>query len=568
MPNTREEAVAEIKRRLDIVEFIGQYLPLKKSGINHSGRCPFHDEKTPSFMVSGERQTFKCFGCGKGGDIITFLMEKEGLSFTEAIEILAAKSGVELPASQGGPKPEERSGKKRLFELNQVCQDYWHELLLRHPKASHARQYVADRGLKSDLVEKFRIGFAPPAPATQAWLEQKGFTYQEAKIAGEPARFAGRLIFPITDVTGQVIGFTGRQLPVPKGVEATGPKYWNTPETPIFHKSDALYALHLAKDSLRQTQTAILAEGQMDVIGLHAAGLSQAVASSGTALTERQCQLLSRFASEVVFCYDADEAGLKAAERGFEIALAADLNPTVMSLPPGKDPGDLGFSKPELLRRAFEQRQPVIAWLLARACDEYGTTQPIAKKKVVRRLAPWLKRVKDPVEKRGWLDVVGERLQTTADAITAALGDRPTVATKTEPVNRQPIASEAQLIVGLLSAHPVLLNGLNLVQLERLLPNEWRFAVNWLVAQAESRPELSRTEQLMLDESALIANQQYESLSAEERRIELKGLLQRRQIAVKQALTTALVQAESTGNAAEATRLHEELQSVNVNPSD
>jgi DNA primase len=570
MPTTREEAVSEVKRRLDIVEFISQYLPLKKAGINFSGRCPFHDEKTPSFMVSAERQTFKCFGCGKGGDILTFVIEKEGLSFPEAIEMLAAKAGVELPTTQSSATPEQRSGKKRLLELNESCQNYWHELLLRHPKASHARQYVSDRGLTPTLIEQFKIGFAPPADATRQLLTKKGFSGAEERLAGEPARFAGRLTFPITDVTGQVIGFTGRQLPVPAGIEASGPKYWNTPETPVFHKSDALYALHLAKDAIRQTETVILAEGQMDVIGLHAAGLTQSVASSGTALTERQCQMLARFTTEIVFCYDADAAGLKAAERGFEVALAADLNPTVMSLPAGKDPGDLGFSKPEQLKRAFEQRQPVIAWLLSRAAEEYGLAQPVAKKKIVKRLAPWLNRVKDAVERRAWLDVIAERLQTTTEAINDTLKSnlaRP-VQAATPPTNQAIKITDTQLIVGLLVAHPALLQEQSLSQLQLALPPEWHFALDWLLATTENRPTLPRENQLQLDECALLASKQYEDLTPEERRIELNSLLSRRSANVRRQLTTALIQAQGSGDQAEIDRLHQLLQSVKVNASD
>lgn len=566
MPTTREEAVSEVKRRLDIVEFISQYLPLKKSGINYSGRCPFHDEKTPSFMVSAERQTFKCFGCGKGGDILTFVIEKEGLSFPEALEMLAAKAGVELPTNQT-TSPEQRSGKKRLFELNEACQNYWHELLLRHPKASHARQYVSNRGLTADLIERFMLGFAPPATATRELLTKKGFTYAEERLAGEPARFGGRLTFPITDVTGQVIGFTGRQLPVPAGIEASGPKYWNTPETPIFHKSDALYALHLAKDTIRQTETAILAEGQMDVIGLHAAGLTQAVASSGTSLTDRQCQLLARFTSEIVFCYDSDAAGLKAAERGFEVALAADLNPTVMSLPAGKDPGDLGFTKPDMLKRAFEQRQPVIAWLLGRAAEEYGIAQPIAKKKIVKRLAPWLNRVKDAVERRAWLDVIAERLQTTTEAIADTLKGASTKQTIESKPEQTVAFTDIQLIVGLLVAHPSLLVEQSVERLRLALPEEWRFAIDWLCT-TESRPELPREQQLLLDESALLANRQYDDLTPEERRVELNSLLGRRTANARRQLTTALLQAQSAGDQNEVERLQRLLQSVKVNASD
>lgn len=573
MPLSREDAVAEIKRRLDIVEFIGQYLPLKKAGINQSGRCPFHDEKTPSFMVSPERQTFKCFGCGKGGDIITFAMEKEGLSFPEAIEMLAARAGVELPKPERpAPGTTPTTGKNQLIELNETCRQFWHEILIKHPKAAEARQYLVDRGMTAELIKDFGVGFAPPAPTTRDLLRRKGFTESQERLAGEPARFSGRIIFPIADVIGRTIGFTGRQLPAPAGVEQSGPKYWNTPETPLFHKSDALYALHLAKDEIRKQSAAIIAEGQMDVIGLHAAGLRNTIASSGTALTDRQCHLLSRFADELVFCYDADEAGLKAAERGFEVALAADLNPTVMSLPEGKDPGDLGFSKPDQLTRAYEQRQPVIAWLLARAVAEHGTAQPVAKKRVVRRLAPWLKRIRDAVERRGWLDMIAERLETTSGVIEEALRawQSPRV-TRSEPKKEAapPAITETDLLVGLLVAHPSLLTDLSLDHLRGALPADWHPILDWLAAPADQRPELAREDQLRLDGAALIAEQHYELKTPEERRVEFKQLLtratQHASAVIRQRLNDQIKAAQEAGDETAVERLLKELQSVNVN---
>lgn len=572
-PLSPDDTTDEIKRRLDIVELISEYLPLKKSGINFSGRCPFHDERTPSFMVSPERQSFKCFGCGKGGDIFTFIMEKEGVAFPTALELLAAKAGVELPERSTTPGAPSADSKVRLYRLLETCQTFWHQLLIKHPKAEAARSYLRQRGVPEAQIDRFKIGLAPPPQTTRTYLAQQGFTQPEQEAAGEPARFADRLIFPIADVTGRPVGFTGRQLPTPNGVTASGPKYWNTPETALFRKSEMLYGLHLAKDAIRKEGVAVLAEGQMDVIGLHSAGLNQSVASSGTALTDRQCQIISRFANEVVFCYDADAAGLQAAERGFEVALRADLNPTVMTLPEGKDPGDLGFRKPELLQRAYENRQPVIAWLLARAIDEYGSSQPTAKKAVVKRLTPWLLRVSDPVERRGWLDIVAERLSTTTSALEDALARyrqprAATASTPAPPPESPASATESDLLFGLLGWHPTLLSEISPATLKLAAAGIWQPVADWLLAPPEGRPPLPRTDQERLNTAIMTAEKHYTGLRPDEQRAEARrlaaGAARKQAGQRRRQIQTALAAAEAAGDSEEAARLLGELQSVTV----
>ncbi|MCC2631957.1 MAG: dnaG, partial [Patescibacteria group bacterium] len=338
----------EIKARLPIEQVVGSYIPLKKAGRIYKANCPFHGEKTPSFTVSPDRGIYKCFGCGEGGDIFDFVMKLDGLSFPEALELLAERAGVKLeerkPSSDNSHGPAmAASGKQRLFQLNAFTAKLWHTLLMQHPKTEMARTYLHERGLQDETIAAFEIGYAPLGNVTSGELRKAGYANQEVAQAGDPSKFQDRIVFPIADITGKVIGFTGRLLELPddpKNGTNRGPKYWNTPETPLFVKSRALYALHLAKKAIQSEDLVILAEGQMDVTMLHQAGFTHTVASSGTALTKEQIQMLGRFTTNIAFAYDQDKAGIDATKRGVELVLAAELNPFVIVVPHGKDPAD------------------------------------------------------------------------------------------------------------------------------------------------------------------------------------------------------------------------------------
>lgn len=568
-----QDSVHEIKTKLDIVELVSTYLPLKRAGINYIGLCPFHEEKTPSFTVSSERQSFKCFGCGKGGDIFSFIMEREGLTFVEALQLLAQRAGVTLP-QQSDRQVRETSLKQRLFNLNETLTDFWHLLLMKHSKAATARDYLLrKRGLTVNTLEKWRIGYAPSVLATNDHLKQKGFTTAEAVKAGEPARFAGRIIFPIADVTGRTVGFTGRQLPLPEHdlKPAVGPKYWNTPETLLFKKSEALYGLHLAKDAIRKENTAIIAEGQMDVIGFHQVGLTNCVASSGTALTDIQVRIIARFAEELVFAFDADQAGQTATERGLSTALAAGLNPTIITLPDKTDPAELARTKPQQLILSMSHRQPIIAWLLAQAVNEFGTAQPQAKKRIANKVLPWIAQITDVVEQRGWLDLLSEKIDIPTETLAKSMtsqnntGSAASIkkntaeppSTSTAPPSFEPNV----LLIGLLAQHPSLIE--TVPSIEQLVANTvWQPIIDWLLKKETA---LTREAENRLNEAILTAQHEYDTADLKSLAAECQQLVERVRVAhnenLKTRLTAQIKEAEAANDQEALSLLLKQLQS-------
>ncbi|MDP9211760.1 MAG: DNA primase, partial [bacterium] len=361
--------VDDIKTRLDIVQVIGESVPLKKAGRNFKGLCPFHSEKTPSFMVNPERQSFHCFGCDEGGDIFDFMMKRERADFTETLRMLANRAGVELK----GFDAKANKQKQRLFEANEAAARYF-QAVLAHDTGKAAREYLEGRGLTEATLKRFRVGFAPDDFDTMVMaLRKKDFTEQElvdaglaAKGRGTYARFRGRVMIPITDGQGVIRGFTGRVLD-PDAKEA---KYVNTPETAIYHKGRLIFALDAAKEAIIGTDAAVLVEGQMDVLAAHQAGTKQTIAVSGTALTEEQLRQIARYAKTMVFALDADAAGRKAMLRAIELVGAAgltDLELTVADLGDAKDPDELIKQDPKAWERALAEAQPVIDFLLTQA---------------------------------------------------------------------------------------------------------------------------------------------------------------------------------------------------------
>lgn len=418
----------EIKSRLAIEQVVGSYVPLKKAGRIYKACCPFHHEKTPSFTVSPDRGIFKCFGCGEGGDIFDFVMKIEGLTFPETLTLLAEQAGVKLPerdSRQAAANQASAVSKQRLFTLNTYIAKVWNTILTQHPKAHMAREYLERRGLRTQTIADFQIGYAPVGSVTTASLQKAGFTAKELREAGEPGKFQDRITFPIADITGRIVGFTGRLLELPddpKGGESRGPKYWNTPETAAFVKSRTLYALHLAKRAIQDHDLVILAEGQMDVLMLHQSGFTHAVASSGTALTPEQVRLLGRFTTSIAFAYDNDKAGIQATKRGIELVLTEDLNPFVISNPAGKDPAEALLHDRAAWEAAYQNRQPALRWLIDQAFLEYPEGTPLDKKKIVQAILPWLAKITSEVEREEWVRWFAARLQTDVHNVQAALG--------------------------------------------------------------------------------------------------------------------------------------------------
>lgn len=355
----RSDDVRRVKDRLDIVEVIGDYVRLKKAGNNFLGLCPFHDEKTPSFNVSPSRQTFHCFGCGQGGDVFSFIMEKENLSFREALETLAERAGVQL-SSEGARTLRERS----LFDITERACSHFRSLLEK-PEGEHAAAYLARRNLPREAWRNFELGWASPSwDALWKALSNEGVSFREAFDAGLVLegrsgpydRFRGRIIFPVRDISGRLLAFGGRLL------DGEGAKYINSPEGVLYSKRRSLYLLNRAKEAARSKDRLILVEGYMDAIRLHLNGFEETAASLGTSLTEDQALLIRRLTDRCYICYDSDIAGQEASIRGMYVLQKAGLDVRVVDIPEGKDPDDL-LSLPDgkaLFSKALEAARPLV----------------------------------------------------------------------------------------------------------------------------------------------------------------------------------------------------------------
>ena len=366
-----KETIERVLASTDIVDLIGSYIPLKRAGTGYKANCPFHHEKTPSFNVSPHKQFFHCFGCGKSGNAIGFVMEHEGLLFMDALKRLATKAGVHLEEEPDDPNARAaRKSRGRLLDLHREASAFFHQLLKTDPQCQHARDYLKSRGFGRGMAERWEIGWMPENPKVFLdWARSKNFTGKDLvgsglaslKDEGKPAngiyvRFRDRLMFPIRNEVGDVIAFSGRQL----REDPRSGKYINSPETEIFKKSNVLFALDRAKKAILKEKTVILCEGQIDAIACHEGGVENAIAPLGTAFTEQHARILKRYAQTAVLCFDADNAGVKACERAFRELAPEGLSVKVVELPAGDDPdtylkahGVEGFRKKVVEARDF-----------------------------------------------------------------------------------------------------------------------------------------------------------------------------------------------------------------------
>ena len=417
--------VQTIKDRLDIVEFIHEYVPLKQAGANWKAPCPFHGEKTPSFMVSREKQIWHCFGCGKGGDLFSFLEEMEGMSFVETLQVLAQRAGVEL--SRQVRSSHTADNKSRLREVLEMSTKFFQLVLTNSEAGEVARQYVKRRGVSEEIQQQFQIGYVPEASwtgLTDFLTKKKGFGVEECIAAGVSKRsekgrvydaFRGRVMFPLWDVHGSVVGFTGRLLEEKEGVG----KYVNTTQTPLFDKSRVVYALHKAKQAAKQAKYFVLVEGQLDVIAAHQAGMTNVVAASGTALTNDHVRLLKRYAPELRMAFDSDIAGERAAKRGIDLAIEAGLEVKVITIPDGAgdDPDDCIQKDPAVWTSAVEQAKPVFEYYIERYVTADVFTEPQKLRQVGDLLAGELARISDPIVADFWAQKVAAALRTDVGTI-------------------------------------------------------------------------------------------------------------------------------------------------------
>ncbi|HVM90353.1 MAG TPA: DNA primase [Verrucomicrobiae bacterium] len=483
------DAVADIKGRLDIVDIVSEYIPLKPGGSGaFKANCPFHQERTPSFYVSRPRQSWHCFGCDTGGDLISFVMRIEGMEFREALEHLAQKAGVTLPAFDG----EKASQKKRIHEVNELAMKFFKQTLETSPEAQVAREYVKRRGLDDLTVDLFGIGFAPDSwDALSKALAAKGVTETEMLNAGVVAksdrgpgvydRFRGRIMFPIADVHGNIVGFTGRILTDDKK-EA---KYVNTPETSAYRKSAVLYGLDKAKGEIRRQDLAVITEGNMDVVGSHQFNVANVVAASGTALTSEQLALLKRFTTNLAIAFDQDSAGNAATLRGLDLARAQDFNIKIITLPPdaGKDPDEAVRKDPQLWRDAIKNAVSIMEWIYRNAFRNRHAEKPEDKKLISRDVLMEIKRIADPVERDHWIKKLSKDLDVSEGALREALektrNQAPKAQTQTaanaeteEPLSKEkPSPLEQQVFAVLISRYDLFKQG---IETEQVVPGDFR----------------------------------------------------------------------------------------------
>ncbi len=411
-----EDQVEEIKRKTDIVAVVGAYVALKKIGRHHKGLCPFHSEKTPSFMVNEEMGLYKCFGCGAGGDVIKFLMEVEGIEFREALERLAEKVGVKL-VSRRRDDDDERS---KMLEVMELAARYYHWLLTEGNAGAVAREYLKGRNINDKLIETFNLGFSMPSWDSlvnylikkkgykEDLLEKVGLVSRKQNGAGVYDKFRGRLMFPLQDAGGKVVGFTGRVLPAL--AKEDEPKYMNSPETALYHKSRMLYGFFQAKKAIREKKRVILVEGQMDCISSYAAGITETVAVGGTALTEDQIEILARLADKIYLSMDADEAGSAAIKRSVELAEKRGLSIKVVQIVGGKDPDEIARKSPEKWRELVENSVDVYEFVMNGAFKKYDVNKMDGVKKITEEVVPFLAKIENGIVREVWAKRLAEKI--------------------------------------------------------------------------------------------------------------------------------------------------------------
>lgn len=405
------DPISEIKEKLDIVDIIGGYVQLKKSGTNFKGLCPFHHEKSGSLMVSSTKQIFHCFGCGEGGDVIEFVKKIDNISFPEALQILADKAGVTLPETRvGGPKKEIT---EQAYKINSFAAKFYHSILM-GSSGKQALDYLTKRGLTLDTIKKWQIGFAPESfSILKDQLLQKGATEQELLQAGVTAksdkgrsydRFRNRITFPIVDFLGKFVGFSARDF----SGAADMAKYINSPDTVVYNKSRVLFGLNFAKQEARKQDKMVVVEGQMDCIQAQQAGFLNTVATSGTALTVDHLKLIGRLTKNLIYCFDQDTAGQEAAKKAGVLALANGFTVKMVEFSGAKDPDELILKDPLLWQKALDEAVWFIDHFIKFGLSNFGFGSVEQKKYVSQELLPLLQILQDPIERGHYTNLIAQ----------------------------------------------------------------------------------------------------------------------------------------------------------------
>jgi len=573
------DQVAEVKERSDIVEIVSSYLTLKKAGSNYKANCPFHNEKTPSLMISPERQSFKCFGCSEGGDVITFIEKIEGLDFYNSLKLLAERAGITLKSQsvKFGSTEHRADEKTRLFEINEWAKKVYHKILLDHPKAEKARAYLKKRGLSAETIAKFEIGYAPDSwDFILRFLKSKNYTDKEAVAAGLAIasergkyfdRFRGRIVFPINNIMGNTVAFTTRILEDnPK--EA---KYINSAESPVYTKGKTIYGLDKAKMPIKEANQAILVEGNMDVVACVQAGFKNVVAVSGTALTSEQLRILNRYAQDIVLCFDMDNAGQIAMKRAIRLALANDISTKIITMPvPFKDPDEAIKADPVNWTKAVKAAKPSLEYWIDKMLSEHPALEVNDKKIIAKEILPTIKTIASSIEKEHYIQYLAQKLsiseQSLIDALEKSKVDREfTAAGREVPVESLLEMSVLERMVGLIWAEPSLIKKVK-VDLTKNPPEKLIPVLKMIEAGEIEKDKIKPEDAAIYDQLAISALHFVDSDDEDELISELNYLNRRLRSDkledVKETYARKIKEAESTGDTAELKKLLSEFSEL------
>lgn len=600
----------EIKQKLDIVDVIREYLPLKAAGMNFRAKCPFHREKTPSFMVSPDKQIWHCFGCSKGGDIFSFIQEMEGVDFVEALRILAPKAGVTLKRQD----PKLASQRNRILDILELARRYYHKNLLDSKAAQSTRDYLASRDLKEETIEEWQIGYSPDSwENVSKLLKQKGFTENELFLAGLSVksdtssrfydRFRGRIMFPLNDVNSNTVAFSARVSPDKEDTEKMG-KYINSPATQVYDKSKVLFGLDKAKLEIKKQDLAIIVEGQMDVITAHQAGYKHVVASSGTALTRDQVQILKRYTNNLALSFDMDEAGNLAADRGIREALRAEMNITVIELPPGLDPDECIREEKDTWEIALKAAKPMMQFYFDTMLPELDLTQVRDRREAAKKILPIIGQVENKIEFDFWLRKLSGLIDVEVAILTETMKQikqpKDNYPAEEKPAEAKPSIAQSreekmsEILLALIFKFPFLLDyALNHLQIDHIVgepinplyrniifyynnvnnvPNEseeidlnYQALREWMLGETEKENKTVINDQLkLLDRLVFLGERDFFELGEEQAKNEIIQIirhLKRRQLFIRRKeIEKQMADSEAKGNDRHVKELMEEFK--------
>ncbi|MDR0590962.1 MAG: DNA primase [Candidatus Nomurabacteria bacterium] len=570
-----QDAKEEIRARLSVEDVIGEYVELKRAGRNLKALSPFTSEKTPSFMVSPEKQIWHDFSSSKGGDIFSFIMEVEGMTFREALEHLARKAGVDLSMYDNPGQKGITEKKRRLMQANKLAENYFQHSLL---KNQHAVEYVFyKRGLNRKTVEEFKIGYAPDSKNALAdFLAKKGFDKKELDETGLTNRYGGdlfkaRMMIPLMNSVGETIGFTARVI---GGGSDAGPKYLNTRQTLIYDKGRHVFGLSQAKEAIRSAGYAVIVEGNLDAVSSHQAGVKQVVATAGTAMTENHLKAIARFSSSIRLAFDMDAAGLAAAERAIGLAQTAGVDLSIISLgDDAKDPDELIQKDPKLWRQAIDQHQPAIDWLLDQYESKLDLKTAVGKREYSDVAVKLVNGLTDPVVKDHYYKYVSAKLDSSIDALK-----RKSEGAKNEPVTRlKKIGDSAKAlpdengyqdsILAIVLTNKKLRSALGSVEVDDFDGEQRRKLAGLLKNNSAELDNGGENQDNYLDILKLRSEGRYADWSGKDLKRELELLLGQfttnRLKTNKELLLTALKDAETQQDADEVAKLLKQINEIN-----